>query len=105
MEDRGQIIDTQIQSLSKKIKEKFNPQKIILFGSYAYGKPEKGSDIDLLIVMDTDISVREQAVLIRKELKGLIPIDIIVRTPQQIEERLKLGDFFIRKIMREGIEL
>jgi len=42
MEDKRQIIDAQIQLLSKKIKEKFNPHKIILFGSYAYGKPEKG---------------------------------------------------------------
>lgn len=95
----------QIRLLAQEIREKFNPQKIILFGSYAYGKPKKGTDIDLFIVMDTDISVREQAVLIRRELRGFIPIDIIVRTPQQVEERIKLGDFFIKKIIRDGVEL
>lgn len=95
----------QIQLLAKKIKEKFNPQKIILFGSYAYGTPEKGSDLDLFIIMDTEIPVREQAYLIRRELRGLTPIDIIVRTPEQVEERIKLGDFFIKKIMQDGVVL
>lgn len=94
-----------IQVLAQKIREKFNPQKIILFGSYAYGEPKKGSDIDLFIVMDTDKPVREQAVLIRREFRSLTPIDIIVRTPQQVEERLKLGDFFIKKIIHYGVEL
>ena len=94
-----------IDSLANKIKSKFNPQKIILFGSYAYGNPSKGSDLDFFIIMDTHISVREQAFLIRRELKEPIPIDVIVRTPQQVEERIQLGDFFIKQIMRKGIEL
>lgn len=92
----------QIRAIAKKIKEKFNPQKIIIFGSYAYGVPKKGSDIDLLVIMDTNIPVRKQAALIRYELNDTIPIDIIVRTPQQIEERIKMGDFFIKKILRDG---
>jgi len=95
----------EIRSLANKIKEKFHPQKIILFGSYSYGMPRKGSDIDLFIIMDTDIPVREQAFLIRRELKASTPIDIIVRTPQQVEERIKLGDFFIKQIMQKGITL
>lgn len=95
----------QIQQLAKKIKEKFNPQRIILFGSYAYGIPKKGSDVDLFIIMDTDIPVRKQAYLIRRELQESIPIDIIVRTPQQVEERIKLGDFFIKHIMQKGVVL
>jgi len=95
----------EIRSLANKIKEKFHPQKIILFGSYSYGMPRKGGDIDLLIIMDTDIPVREQAFLIRRELKESTPIDIIVRTPQQVEERIKLGDFFIKQIMQKGITL
>jgi predicted nucleotidyltransferase len=89
----------------KLIKDKFDAKKVILFGSYAYGTPEKGSDVDLFIIMDTKISVREQAFFIRRELKESIPIDIIVRTPEQVEERIKLGDFFIKKIMNDGIVL
>lgn len=94
-----------IKSIAEFIKNKFNPQKIILFGSYGYGMPEKASDIDLFIIMDTDISVRDQAFLIRKEIKGDIPIDLIVRTPKQVEERIKLGDFFIKRIMQNGVSL
>jgi len=55
--------------------------------------------------MDTDIPVRKQAFLIRKELKGSIPIDIIVRTPEQVEERIKIGDFFIKQIIQKGVYL
>jgi len=95
----------QIRLLAKKIKEKFNPQKIILFGSYAHGIPKRSSDLDLLIIMDTDIPVRKQAFLIRRELKESIPIDVIVRTPQQVEERVKLGDFFIKQIIQKGIPI
>jgi predicted nucleotidyltransferase len=94
-----------IKNMAEFIRKNFNPQKIILFGSYAYGKPDRKSDVDLFIIMDTDISLRKQASLIRSELTSSIPIDIIVRTPQQVEERLKLGDFFIKKIVKDGLEL
>lgn len=94
-----------LKSIAEKIKKKFNPQEVILFGSYAYGTPKKGSDVDLLVVMNTAISLKEQAFLIRKEIKELIPIDVIVRTPEQIKERIKLGDFFVKRIIRDGISL
>ena len=99
-------IDQQyIQSLANKIKEKFNPQKIILFGSYGYGTPNKASDIDLLVIMQTDIPMREQAFLIRREIREPVPVDVIVRTPHQVEERIQQGDFFLREIIRKGKEL
>ena len=94
-----------ISSITGRIKEKYHPEKIILFGSFAYGKPKKNSDIDLLIIKDTNISTLKQAFLIRRELREPIPIDIIVRTPLQIEERIKMGDFFIKRIMQKGIVL
>lgn len=96
---------SQIIALAEEIKRKFNPQKIILFGSNAYGKSTKGSDIDLFIIMDTSISVKEQAFLIRRELRSPISVDIIVRTPQQVEERVKLGDFFVKQIVQKGVTL
>jgi len=97
--------NVQISTLTKTIKEKFNPQRIILFGSYGYGAPTEGSDIDLFVIMDTSLPVKKQAFLIRRELKSEVPIDVIVRTPEQVEERLKLGDFFIKKVMEQGVEL
>ena len=99
----------QIQLLVQKIKEKFVPQRIILFGSYANGVPAKGSDIDLLIVMNTNLKPYKQASLIRlflDETFGVTyPIDIIVRTPESIERRIKEGDFFIKSVLEEGASL
>ena len=99
------IDNAHIRELSQTIKGKFNPHRIILFGSYGYGAPTEGSDIDLLVIMDTPIPVKKQAFLIRRELKSSVPVDVIVRTPQQVEERLRLGDFFVKKIMEQGVEL
>ena len=66
----------------------------------------KNSDVDLLVIMETNIPVRKQAFLIRRETKETIPIDIIVRTPKkQVEERIKLGDFFIKQILQKGVTL
>jgi predicted nucleotidyltransferase len=97
--------NVQILTLTKTIKEKFNPQRIILFGSYGYGTPTAGSDIDLFVIMNTSLPVKRQAFLIRRELKSSVPVDVIVRTPEQVEERLKLGDFFVKKVMEQGVEL
>ena len=73
------------EAINKIIKE-FNPEKIILFGSYAYGKPTMDRDIDLMIVMDTDEKPHKRAVPIRKALKDIgIPKDIIVKTPEEFE--------------------
>ena len=98
------IDKSQIPAMAAVIKGKFHPEKVILFGSYAYGTPTKASDIDLFIIMKTDISILEQAYLIRRELPRKIPIDVIVRTPEQVEER-KENDFFIKQILNKGVYL
>jgi len=91
------------------IKEHFHAQKVILFGSYAYGKPDKDSDIDLLVIMNTNMRFPKQAAVIRmaiaKNFDFKKPMDIIVRTPEFIEERYKERDFFIKDILEKGIEL
>lgn len=79
-------IETYLKIVVEKIKIHFNPEKIILFGSYAYGHPTVDSDVDLMIVMDTDIKPHKRAVPIRKILKGIaFPKDIIVKTPEEFE--------------------
>jgi predicted nucleotidyltransferase len=102
------IANEHIQAIAQTIKEKFSPRRIILFGSHGYDLPAtkgSGSDIDLFVIMNTSLPVKKQAFLIRRELTSSIPLDVIVRTPEQVEERLKLGDFFIKKIMEQGVEL
>lgn len=79
-------IETYLNEAVNRIIKEFNPEKIILFGSYAYGKPTVDSDIDLMIVMDTDEKPHKRAVSIRKALKDIgIPKDIIVKTPQEFK--------------------
>jgi len=94
---------SEIQKIVDIIAEKFSPDKIILFGSYAYGLPRRGSDVDLLVVMDTDKGVIDAALEIRLSLPlrsfGLV---LIVRTPGEIERRLQMGDRFITEITTLG---
>ncbi|MEJ5167039.1 MAG: nucleotidyltransferase domain-containing protein [Thermoanaerobaculia bacterium] len=103
------LTEDQIKLIAEKIREKFKVEKIILFGSYASGKPDKNSDIDLLVIIETDEKYPKLAAKIRLYLEENLgfsfPMDIFVRTPEEIENRIKMGDFFFKKILREGIIL
>ena len=92
----------QIKELSDRIVKRFHPEKIILFGSYASGKPTNDSDVDLLVVMPFTGRNVDQAVEMRMETRPAFPLDLIVRTPEAIAERLKLGDTFISDILNAG---
>jgi uncharacterized protein len=91
-----------IKRLCQRIAEAFHPEKIILFGSRAYGKPQEDSDIDLLIIMPYEGSHRAAAVRIRNHLDVLAPMDILVRTPEEVQERIEMGDQFMREIVTRG---
>lgn len=92
----------EIESKVEIIARKSRPEKIVLFGSYAKGEPKPASDVDLLVIMDTQRPIWDLAVEISLAVKHTFPMDIIVRTPQEIAERLALGDFFIQSIMKQG---
>lgn len=85
--------------------EHFHPHKVILFGSYAYGTPTPDSDVDLLVVMETPLRNVEQAVEIRKAVDFPFPVDLLVRTPQHMAERVALGDVFLREVLTKGVVL
>ena len=91
-----------IHRTAQTIIENFAPRKIILFGSHAYGKPGKDSDVDLLVILKTSKNTLDAAVSIRQAIDHDFPIDIIVRTPKQIQQRLRWGDSFIKEIMEKG---
>ncbi|GIV73230.1 MULTISPECIES: nucleotidyltransferase domain-containing protein [Caldilinea] len=83
-----------------------HPQKIILFGSYACGNPTPDSDVDLLIIMETTDPPTERFMKVARLLRPrLFPVDIVVYTPQEIEEALKHNNAFIREICTRGITL
>ena len=93
----------EINAVVKRIAEKFDPEKIILFGSYACGKPHQYSDVDLLVVMKTKERPRAKQIEISRALSPHpFGMDILVRTPEQIKERIPLGDYFLREITTKG---
>src|SRR5213592_1854273 len=90
-----------IRRYAKQVAEQFQPDKIILFGSYAYGTPHEDSDVDLLVVMPA-YNRHTQSVRIRWRLAAPFPLDLIVRTPKQMKWRLEEGDSFLTTIMTQG---
>ncbi len=94
-----------IIEIAEKIKKEYKPNKIILFGSYAYGTPGRDSDIDLLIIKDTQERPIDREVTVTRivsDPKRLIPFEPIVLTPEEVNKRLKIGDQFIKEILQKG---
>ena len=91
-----------ILAFAQTLVKEFHPASIWLFGSYAYGEPTKDSDVDFLIVMQTDIHPARQAAFIRLKTRPSFPVDLVVRTPAQIHERLAVGDSFLETIFSCG---
>jgi len=91
-----------IRNLCRRIAEEFKPEKIILFGSHAYGKPRPDSDVDLLVVMPFEGGYFTPASKIRRQLGLVLPMDLLVRTPEQLKYRLEIGDQFMQEIVEQG---
>jgi uncharacterized protein len=90
-----------IRRFAREVAERFQPEKIILFGSHAYGRPHADSDVDILVVMPARNEI-DQAVRIDRKIDPPIPLDLIVRTPRTLAWRLQEGDSFLREIMAKG---
>jgi len=85
------------------IVQTLNPEKIILFGSYAEGTPSEDSDVDLLVIMETDASSKDRSWAVsRLLLPRPFPVDILVKTPQEIDLAVQRGDFFIKDVISRG---
>jgi predicted nucleotidyltransferase len=90
-----------IRRFARQVAERFHPDKIILFGSYAYGQPDADSDVDILVVMPARNEL-DQAVRIRLAVEAPFAVDLLVRTPKNLAWRLKEGDWFLREVMARG---
>ena len=92
-----------IRRFARQIAERFHPERIILFGSYAYGQPHNESDVDLLVIMPTRNAI-DQAIRIDLAFERPFSLDVHVRTPYQIKQGLKGGDcdWFLREVMEKG---
>jgi predicted nucleotidyltransferase len=96
------ITQKQIKDFGRRLVREFKPRTVVLFGSYAYGKPSPDSDVDILVVMPLNGNPVDKSVEIRLKLQPQFPLDLLVRTPAKIKERLAMGDDFIKDIFDKG---
>ena len=99
------MMPEEVMPVTEVIVEKFHPKQVILFGSHARQTAHGESDIDLLIVMETAKKNTEQAIDIIRALNYKSNLDLVVRTPNTLQERLRLGDSFLQNIVKEGVVL
>lgn len=98
-------IEVILREIVERLVATYKPEEIILFGSYAYGHPDSASDLDLLIIKDDSETLYRRTVHVRRLLRDpqrLVPIELLILTPQEVSERLKLGDQFIADILARG---
>ncbi|HVA66830.1 MAG TPA: nucleotidyltransferase domain-containing protein [Elusimicrobiota bacterium] len=87
----------------RRIVKRTKPQKVILFGSHAYGRPRKDSDLDLLVVLSRPRGRFKRYRLVSQAIgERRWPMDLLVRRPREIDERLRIGDSFFREIISRG---
>ncbi len=97
------VTQEQINEIKRRIIENIKPQKIILFGSYGDGNPTEDSDLDLLIVKESNIPRYKRGREIRKHLRGLkIPVDLLVYTKNEIQKWSNVKTAFITTVMGKG---
>lgn len=98
-------VDQTIEDILHKLLAGYAPQKVILFGSYAYGNPRRDSDIDLLVIKETSERFIDRWVSVRRLLSDpsrTLPLEVIVLTPQELSARLDIGDQFLKEIIDQG---
>ena len=104
------MVDTQearkvIGDILRKLVAEYAPQRVILFGSYAYGNPRSDSDVDLLIIKETSDRFIDRWVTVRRILsdaKRSLPLDTLILTPQEVAHRLAIGDQFVAEVLERG---
>ncbi len=92
----------QIEEFAQKLVQEFGPLKVVLFGSYAKGMVTPDSDVDLLVILPFEGKPVFKSVEMRLKLRPKFPVDLIVRTPETVKERLEMEDAFMEEVLEEG---
>ena len=92
----------EIEEFGRRIGREFGATRVILFGSRARGEGAVDSDVDILVVGPFQDRPADKSVEIRMKLRPTFPVDLLVRTPEKVRERLEMGDDFMKEILREG---
>src|SRR5579872_6733819 len=96
------ISEEAIRQVSDRIVTRFRPERVILFGSYAYGRPGPDSDVDLLVVLSYEGRNAAKTAEILGAVHAGFPLDIVVRSPEEMQRRIAQEDFFLREITERG---
>ena len=100
---RPVVTDALLHEIVDRVVAAFAPEQIVLFGSYAYGTPDLNSDLDLLVVMDSDEPMARRITRVSAAAQvPFLPMDVLVYTPAEVRERLAKGDFFLSEILAQG---
>lgn len=92
-----------VETMVQRIADGFDPEKIIIFGSYARGEIDRDSDLDLLIVMHVEGSLRQKANEIDLMLADrTLPLDLIVVTPEQFARQKDVIGTIVREAVKDG---
>jgi predicted nucleotidyltransferase len=104
--ERPVVNEALLAAMTERIVTACQPEKVVLFGSYAYGTPHENSDVDLFVIMKPKYpeETNHQRVMRVTDVAKVpyLPMDVIVRTPEEVKKRLNMGDFFIREICERG---
>lgn len=92
----------EIKRFGRQIVEQFGAERVILFGSYAHGRVTVDSDVDLLVIGPFKGRSVDKSVEIRMKLRPQFPVDILIRTPEKVQQRMQMGDCFMREILEKG---
>ena len=99
----GPVTEEVLAEIVRRIVATLHPEKVILFGSYVYGTPSDDSDVDLLVILETRSRPVDRYLAVSRLLRPRpFPLDILVKTPEEITQALQKGDAFIREIMSQG---
>jgi predicted nucleotidyltransferase len=99
-------IADRLKKVLELIIERYQPEKIILFGSYAYGTPRRDSDVDLLVIKESEANQHERALAVRRsfaEAQNGVSFSVLARTAAELNERLCLRDPFFAEITNKGV--
>ncbi len=100
---RPRVTKKLLSDISDRIVRTFHPQKVILFGSYAYGRPHIYSDVDLFVIMASRESMVKRMIRVREVADvPFLPMDVLVYTPSEVRARRAIGDHFIEEILTRG---
>lgn len=99
---RQELLTDSLNELLPVLVEEYDPEQVILFGSMARGRVEEWSDLDLLIVKETDEPFLDRSVRVALLCRAIVGVDYLVYTPAELAQMIERGNPFILEALREG---